>query len=463
MGARHRIAIGLVISLFIIGGANNALAERAEGTEARVSNSIDSYNPAIYGDWIAWDNRRAFSPAEIYLYNISSGEELLLTPIHTMTSEYPAIYKDRLVWNDWRQDTTGENMFSGIYMYNISSGENKLLIETYSFSAPVIYNDVIVWQDERYENPVIYMYDISTGEEQQITTHNSDQANPVIHDDAIVWQDNRSGSWDIYMYAISTGEERQITREVSDQTNPAIYGDKIVWQDYREGNWDIYMYDLSSEKEIRLTTSESDQIDPAICGDRIVWVDGYLEILMYDMSTGKELQITDWEDHSSITEAEWRGQPAIYENRVVWSDGRNGMDHHDIYMFTLEEQVPEEVMEGFVEDPLEATGTQQDLATDSEDSGTQSYGSMNTGTTGNKGANAIENAGESEQLILNSSQEETPSTAESKKQVENNSTTVASATDNLELEDGRSTPASGISVVLLAVVSVALWLFRRRT
>jgi beta propeller repeat protein len=383
-----------------------------------------------------------------------------------MTSEYPAIYEDRLVWNDWRQDTTGENMFSGIYMYNISSGENKLLIETYSFSAPVIYKDVIVWQDERNENSVIYMYDISTGEEQQITTHTSDQANPVIHDDIIVWQDNRYGNWDIYMYAISSGEERQITMEVSDQTNPAIYGDKIVWQDYRNGNWDIYMYDLSSEKEIRLTTSESDQIDPAICGNRIVWVDGYLEIFMYDMSTGKELQITDWEDHSSITEAEWRGQPAIYENRVVWSDGRNGMDHHDIYMFTLDEQVPEEAMEGFVEDPLEATGTQQDLATDSEDSGTESYGSMNTGTTGNKEVNTIENAGESEQVILNSSLEETPVTpvtTESKKQSENNSTTVASATDDLELENERSIPASGIAIVLLAVVCAALWLFRRRT
>jgi beta propeller repeat protein len=265
------------------------------------------------------------------------------------------------------------------------------------------------------------------------------------------------------MYAISPAEERQITGEVSDQTNPAIYGDKIVWQDYRNGNWDIYMYDISSEKDVRLTTSESDQIDPAICGDRIVWVDGYLEILMYDISVGKELQITDWADHSSITEAEWRGQPAIYENRVVWSDGRNGMDHHDIYMFILDEKVSGEVMEDFVRDPMEATGTQQDLANNSEDSDTQIYGSVNAGTAGNKGVNTIENAGESEQLILNSSQEETPSTAESKKQVEDNSTTVGIATDDLELEDGRNTPASGIAIVLMTVFSVALWLFRRRT
>jgi beta propeller repeat protein len=470
MGARHRIAIGLVISLFIISGANNALAERAEGTEARVSNSIDSYNPAIYGDWIAWDNRRAFSPAEIYLYNILSGEELILTPGHTMTSEYPAICEDRLVWNDWRQDITGEKVICGIYMYNISSEEDVLLIETYSFSAPVIYDNIIVWQDERNWNSDIYMYDISTEEERQITTHPSNQTNPSIHDNIIVWQDDRnyngtntSGMWDIYLYDISAAEERQITTEVADQMNPAIHGDKIVWQDYRNGNWDIYMYDISTEEETQITTDESDQREPAIYGSKIVWVDGYREIYMYDMSTGKELQITDWADHSSITESEWRGQPAIYENRIVWSDGRHGMDHCDIYMFTLAEQVPDEAIEGSVENPLEAIGTQQDLVNDSDDSGMESYGSVNTGTTDSKKMNTIENTGESEQVILNSSLEETPVTTESKKQSENNNTTVASATDNLELEDGRSTPASGISVVLLAVFSVALWLFRRRT
>ena len=83
-----------------------------------------------------------------------------------------------------------------------------------------------------------------------------------IQGDRIVWADNRneageteywnySGNWDIYMYDLSTSRETQITGNNSTQLNPVISGDKIVWQDNRNGNWDIYMYDLSTSKETR--------------------------------------------------------------------------------------------------------------------------------------------------------------------------------------------------------------------
>ena len=54
------------------------------------------------------------------------------------------------------------------------------------------------------------------------------------------------------------------------------------------------MYDLSTSKETRITTNESDQIYPAIYGDRIVWQDdrnGHMDVYMYDISTSKETRI----------------------------------------------------------------------------------------------------------------------------------------------------------------------------
>ncbi|HII80393.1 MAG TPA: cell surface protein, partial [Methanosarcina sp.] len=75
---------------------------------------------------------------------------------------------------------------------------------------------------------------------------------PAIYEDRIVWQDNRNGNWDIYMYNLSTSTETQITTNQSNQWNPAIYGDRIVWGDdrnsnessdfYMDSNSDIYMY-----------------------------------------------------------------------------------------------------------------------------------------------------------------------------------------------------------------------------
>jgi beta propeller repeat protein len=59
-----------------------------------------------------------------------------------------------------------------------------------------------------------------------------------------VWTDDRNGNWDIYGYDLSTKEEFQITTDESDQRFPAIYGSTVVWQDERNGNSDIYGVDL---------------------------------------------------------------------------------------------------------------------------------------------------------------------------------------------------------------------------
>ena len=53
---------------------------------------------------------------------------------------------------------------------------------------------------------------------------------PKIYEDKIVWADDRSGNCDIYMYDISTGKEIQITDDLLVQGEPAIYGNKIVWK-----------------------------------------------------------------------------------------------------------------------------------------------------------------------------------------------------------------------------------------
>ncbi|AKB45538.1 MULTISPECIES: hypothetical protein [Methanosarcina] len=199
------------------------------------------------------------------------------------------------------------------------------------------YGDRIVWADARNEedqvdnlsfysnhdeNWDIYMYDLSTSMETQITSNNSTQSNPAIYDDKMVWQDLRNGNWDIYMYDLSTSAETRITSSNSNQTLPAIYDDKIVWQDDRNGNLDVYMYDLSTSTETQITTNESNQSDPAIYGDKIVWVDEVQiddaidpyfsinnNICVYDLATSTETPL-------SAGLRSWN--PSIYKDVVVW-------------------------------------------------------------------------------------------------------------------------------------------------
>ncbi len=290
-------------------------AQRLEGelilTEYQITtNESNQEYPAIYGDRIVWQDSHDGNYT-LYLYNVSTSSE---TPIISDYPQFdPAIYGDKIVWQS-----------GNIYLYNLSTSV-KYLITNQSGRYPAIYDNKIVW-----ERSHIYMYDLSTLRESQITNNNntSYQEYPAIFSNRIVWGDWRNRNWDIYMYDLSTQKEFQITANESDQVRPAIYGDRIVWVDSRNGYPNIYMYNLSSSRETRITTNQSGQYWPVIYGDRIVWEDSRSgngsDIYMYDFSISKEVQISASGSASN---------PAIYDNRIVWQDRRNG--NSDIYMCTI--------------------------------------------------------------------------------------------------------------------------------
>lgn len=323
--------------------------QRVEGqlilTESRITtNESMQTDPVIYGDKIVWiDERNEENPDEsfwggqgVYMYDLFTSKETRILNYITSSKGSPDIYNDKIVWVDFR---SGRD----IYMYNVStSKETQITTNNSDQYSPSIYGDKIVWEDFRNGNVDIYMYDLSTSKETQITTNGSEQANPVIYGNKIVWEDYRNENWneheptvnsDIYIYNLSTSKETQLTFNESSQESPDIYGDRIVWSDNRNGNWDVYVYDLSTSKETQITNSKSAQRHPAIYGDRIVWQD-YREIeggeenydiYMFDICTSKETKITAVDSYKI--------SPDIYGNRIVWTDHRNG--NVDIYMCSV--------------------------------------------------------------------------------------------------------------------------------
>lgn len=207
---------------------------------------------------------------------------------------------------------------------------------------PDIYNDWIVWQDNRNGNWDIYMYDLNTRKEMKIITGETSQYDLDIGSGNIVWNNLRNGNQNkIYVYNVSASKETQITTNKSDKWLPAIYKDKAAWIDFRNGKSDVYMYNLSTSREIQITTSESDhKYFPSIYDDRVVWVDG--DIYMYNLSTSKETQITSTES--------WKQKPVIHGDRIVWQDEHNG--NFDIHMYDLSTKKETQIASGRVGWPV---------------------------------------------------------------------------------------------------------------
>jgi beta propeller repeat protein/parallel beta-helix repeat protein len=316
--------------------------------EAQITkNKSNQVKPAIYGDRIIFlDDCNVWGYYTIYVYDLSTSTEAQIpTNISYYNSEiWPAIYGDRVVWNEYR-DTKGGAEGSNIHVYNLSTSKETRITNSGKAFDPDIYGDRIVWTDYRNGNGDIYMYNFSTGRETRITTNESDQDDPAIYDDKIVWRDRKKIVWydrhrgystwykdDIYMYNLSTSTETQITTSGS-ASNPKIHGNRLV---YLNGSH-IYMYNLSTSKETRITTTNESKSNPSIYGDRIVWADWCnrnWDIYMYNISTNTETQIT--------TNKSDQIHPAIYGDRIIWVDSRNGyrvnelfQGNQDIYMCTV--------------------------------------------------------------------------------------------------------------------------------
>lgn len=318
------------------------------GTESRIGAARAFQDrPDISGDWTIWVDHQA--NGAIFVHDLATGVETQVTTAPAR-AVYVDISGDRVVWAD---DRNGPSNLV-IYLRDLSDPTGTEIRITTDAADPVnipgrgpaISGDRIVWTDRRNGNDDIYMFDLSTGEETQMTNLPSVQDRPAISGDRIVWADSRNGDFDIYLRDLSdpTRAETRITTDPAHQYAPAISGDRIVWTDSRhrtgEGvlgptDVDIYLYDLSTGQETRITSdAAAPDADggrgPVISGDRIVWADfrsGNFDIHLLDIADplGTETQITD--------EPENQLHPALSGDRIVWEDHRHGGG--DIYLFEI--------------------------------------------------------------------------------------------------------------------------------
>ena len=211
---------------------------------------------SISGDTVIWMDDRDDIDNVTYIYgcHLSTGE---MFPINTYESlkMFPSIYKDTVTWLDFREinlsahqqhPDTGFN--TEIYGYNLSSDlEFAITDDEYTQDPPGadIYGDILVWSEGHQDESTsyIYSYNLTTHAKSALTTSHDALRTPVIYGDIVVWEDYRNGNGDIYGYNLKTGEEFAICTDPGYQQSPSIYGNVVVWEDDRDevaNTYDIY-------------------------------------------------------------------------------------------------------------------------------------------------------------------------------------------------------------------------------
>jgi beta propeller repeat protein/parallel beta-helix repeat protein len=231
-------------------------------------------DPDIFGDTIVWADYRNGSP-DIYAYTFSNSTEWVVCGDYGAQLK-PSIHGDRIVWQDLR------NGNYDIFALNISTSEVSQLSDSNNHDmGPSVFGDFVVWYSYYGSPPSSDYSDIMLFDMKNwtLTNINDDvplQYNPEIYENTIVWHDNRNVDWEIYTYDISTFQITQVTDTIDEHQNfmPFVYGDTVVYYTHNRfsGDWSVRMSNITTGPQTILQKDVDGDSHPVIYGNRIAWV-----------------------------------------------------------------------------------------------------------------------------------------------------------------------------------------------
>jgi beta propeller repeat protein len=192
----------------------------------------DDRRPSIYGSRVVWQDGNF----DIHLYDLDTGEHRNLTsdPVGQVA---PWIYGNKIVW------VSSKYAKYQVSIYDIPTGYETRLSQSTGYTVdPVINRKWVAWIDLRHgrENETIYAYDREKGVEVKVMYGLGISIGRIfLYDDWLVWSDDRTGDSEIYLHDLASNQEVQVTDNEYTQTTACMYDKTIVWWDSRGSK--IYM------------------------------------------------------------------------------------------------------------------------------------------------------------------------------------------------------------------------------
>ena len=164
----------------------------------------------------------------------------------------------------------------------------------------------------------------------------------------MIFVENRENFYYLILFDFTLNKKKIIEKSYSIQLNPEIYNNKILYQSgLLTDQLNIFIYDISSEKSTQINSDSSRVIsNPAIYENKIVWSDRRNDnpfnyddedaLFLFDYVTKKEQEIF----YSNSTKTD----PDIYKNKVVWQDEID--DNFSIKLFDLNTEKLKDISNG---------------------------------------------------------------------------------------------------------------------
>jgi len=196
---------------------------------------LDEVNPAICWPWVAYQARATGNSGaawQVYARNLLSGQAFAVSP--STSDEVDAdVQAARVVWQDFRDQGPGE-----VYFGDLQSGAvRRITTNIFAQLHPAIYDNWIVWQDNRNVELDIYGFDLLRNREMQITSTPEDEFQPYLNGPWVICAENSLGA--------QTGNGRLIhlpslvvvpvTRTATLKTVPSLAEGRAVWEETISG------------------------------------------------------------------------------------------------------------------------------------------------------------------------------------------------------------------------------------
>ncbi len=237
--------------------------------EVQVTNRIESQNvPSVYGaeimfrDTQFWDPQTNPNKVELFLYDMVTHVETRLTD-DPYSKVYPKFNSDYVLFDT--NEGCVNTALTRLTLMSRQTGEVSVLAECeQNAETHSIGEHYAAWTARPFpgHNKDIYVRDLQAAYTFRIeSTDYQDQYFPYTDDDHVIWQDGRDGRREIYMYTISTGAEECLTSDLFEQAWPTLRNGVAAWCDYRYSQQvgqsapcDVYVYELATGVGRRVTS-----------------------------------------------------------------------------------------------------------------------------------------------------------------------------------------------------------------